>query len=105
MRIGDVFAWETSKVKRHDSRNKFHVFICRDGRESIFLFISFEAGYGDYLVRNPPYDFLWKGKGYVCTRSIVTYTDDELDLFEDEPVGRLSDDDISELNFAVANSF
>lgn len=105
MRLGDVFEWATPKAKGHDLRTKFHVFICRQGRESTFLFVSSEDFGGDFEITNPPHEFLWKGNGYICTRSVVTYTDDELDGFAEEPVGRLTDDDITGLNFAISNSF
>lgn len=48
MNCGDVFYWNTEKVKGRPERNKYHIFICDDDWEhdNMFLFINKSNNYG-----------------------------------------------------------
>ena len=105
MNTGDIYVWATRKAKGHDERTKYHVFICesdwRDG--NIFLFISSINYGGDFEIAG--YDFLPNDASFVSCTAIVDYSDDELENdYQPELVGRLRDEDLSNLFDAVAAS-
>jgi hypothetical protein len=105
MNVGDVFVWETTKAKGHDSRPKLHVFICPGDWEidNVFLFISSINYEGDFLLKASDYTFL-RYDSYVACHSIVAYSDDDLTQCAPTPLGRLLLKDVSALHAAIAAS-
>lgn len=103
MNLGQVFKWTTVKVQGREIRNKFHVFICAsdDEGENTFLFINSNDWFGDYkLVKSDDYPFL-EYDSYVGCSSAISYTDAELTLFDQTPVGQLTKDDLKKLRDAL----
>jgi hypothetical protein len=91
MNLGDVFYWQTPKVKGHDSRPKFHIYVCPpDGwDDNTFLLIN-KSPWGDELkITQAEYPFL-KYDSYIGCNGIVTYTDMEVAMFDQTPVGQIS---------------
>lgn len=57
MKLGEIYVWETEKAKGHDSRRKYHVFICEADSlgENTFLFISRNDFFDDYEIAKRDY--------------------------------------------------
>jgi hypothetical protein len=106
MKLGEIYVWDTDKAVGHDSRKKYHVFICpADWREGhTFLFIS-KADYGgDFAISNDDYKFLPIPVSYVSCTSIVCYTDQELADCKSQLVGQLLVEHMKALFNAVQGS-
>lgn len=91
MKLGDVFYWETQKAVGHDSRSKFHVYICAADNwdDHTFLLIN-KSPWGDELkITKADYPFL-SYDSYIGCNGVVTYTDAELAKFDKKPVGTIS---------------
>jgi hypothetical protein len=75
--------------------------LCEDGwrnRGFAFLFVNKSNSYGNgYELRRLDYDFFPLAFSYVSCGGLVFYSQEELDDFEPEYVGRLSDAHLGEL--------
>jgi hypothetical protein len=90
MKLGQIFKWQTDKAKGHETREKYHVFICNLDGQNLFLFISSLDWFQDYkLEKSPDHEFL-DYDSYVSCSSVIPYTDAELSLFDPNPVGQLT---------------
>jgi hypothetical protein len=106
MNVGNIFYWVTDKAKGHETRAKYHLYICEGDWEedNTFLFIS-KADYGgDYKIKKADYPFFELAESFVSCGSIVTYSDDRLKEFDQKPLGTLSKKHLGELYQAVLNS-
>lgn len=98
MNLGDIFYWVTEKVVGHDSRPKFHIYICPPDNwdEHTFLLIN-KSPWGDELkITRADYPFL-QYDSYIGCNGVVSYTDDELAKFDANPVGRLTNEHLKSL--------
>jgi len=98
MKLGQVFYWVTEKAKGHDTRPKFHIFICAaDGwDEHTFLLIN-KSPWGDEIqIPKAEYDFL-DYDSYIGCNGVVSYSDSELKAFDQNPVGEISKKHLQEL--------
>ena len=79
MNLGDIFYWVTEKAKGHDSRPKYHVYICpADGWDDHTFLLINKAPWGDELkITKADYSFL-EYDSYVGCNGVVSYTDAEL---------------------------
>jgi hypothetical protein len=80
MLSGEIYFWDTNKAKGHDSRDKYHLYLCEsqwdDGHA--FLFIN-KADYGgDFPLAKADYPFFPLQTSYVSLSGIIPYTDQEL---------------------------
>ena len=103
MNLGEIYKWNTTKVTGHNSRDKYHVFICAsDGSsDNGFLFISSVDWLGDYKITKANYSFLAYDSFIGCS-SLISYTDAEIALMGGgQPLGCLSKDDIKGLRDAL----
>jgi hypothetical protein len=104
MNLGDIFYWITEKAIDHDSRPKYHIYICPpDGwDEYTFLFIN-KSPWGDELkITKAEYPFL-DYDSYIGCNSVVSYTDAELVSLEKKPVGQLSKEHLKKLFHILAD--
>jgi hypothetical protein len=106
MQLGAIYVWDTNKALGHDSRKKYHVFICPgDWREGhTFLFISKSDYGGDFAITNLEYKFLPLPVSFISCTSIVCYTDQELADCKSKLVGQLSAAHLQALFNAVQGS-
>jgi hypothetical protein len=98
MNLGDVFYWTTEKVKGHDSRAKYHIYVCPSDSwdDHTFLLIN-KAPWGDELkITKDDYQFLQYDR-YIGCNGIVTYTDIELAAFDPKPVGQITKEHLQAL--------
>lgn len=98
MNIGDVFYWVTDQAVGHDSRPKYHVYVCPsdwvDGHT--FMFIN-KGMYGeDYKLLKSDYGFL-EYDSYVSCSGLASYDDATLTTFDPTVKGTLSKAHLSEL--------
>jgi hypothetical protein len=106
MNVGEIFYWVTDQAKGHESRPKYHLYICEGDWEedNTFLFIS-KADYGgDYKIKKADYPFFELDESYISCGSIVTYSDDRLSKFDQKPLGKLSKQHLGELHQAILDS-
>jgi hypothetical protein len=101
MKLGEIFKWQTDKAKGHETRQKYHIFICNSDGQNFFLFISSLDWFQDYkLVKSPEHEFL-DYDSYVSCSSVIPYSDAELSLFDSTPVGQLTPTNLKELRDAL----
>ncbi len=101
MQLGEIFKWQTDKAKGHETRQKYHIFICNSDGQNFFLFISSLDWFQDYkLAKSPDHEFL-DYDSYVSCSSVIPYSDDELALFDSNPVGKLTAANLKELRDAL----
>jgi hypothetical protein len=100
MQTGDIFRWQTSKAKGYEKRWKFHIALCLDAKESLFLFINSENYYGEgYLLKQTDYPAFLTHDSYVGCTQPIRYSQRHLSSFSStDPVGRLLRKDIEGLN-------
>lgn len=98
MNLGDVYYWVTEKVKGHDSRPKFHIYICPpDGWDDHTFLLINKSPWGDELrIAQSDYPFL-DYDSYIGCNGVVSYTDAELTPLEKKPVGQISNKDLQAL--------
>ncbi len=98
MKLGDVFYWVTEKAIGHDSRAKYHIYICDADAwdDNTFLLIN-KSPWGDELkITKANYPFL-DYDSYIGCNGVVTYTDAELVALDKNPVGQIRQDDLKAL--------
>jgi hypothetical protein len=98
MNLGDVFYWVTEKAIGHDSRPKYHIYICAaDARDdNTFLLIN-KSPWGDELkITKADYPFL-DYDSYIGCNGVVTYTDAELAALDKSPVGQIRQEHLKSL--------
>lgn len=101
MKLGEIFKWKTDKAKGHETRQKYHIFICKSDDQNLFLFINSVDWFQDYkLVKSPNHEFL-DYDSYVSCNSVVPYDDSELTQFDPAPVGQLTQNNMKELRDAL----
>src|ERR1700680_1104536 len=90
MNLGDVFYWVTEKAIGHDSRPKYHIYICAADAwdDHTFLLINKSPWGDDLLITKADYPFL-DYDSYIGCNSVVPYTDAELAPLNKTPVGRI----------------
>ena len=80
MLVGEIYFWDTNKAKGHDSRDKYHLYICEsqwdDGHA--FLFINKTDYGGDFALSKTDYPFFPLQTSYISLSGIIPYTDQEL---------------------------
>jgi hypothetical protein len=106
MKLGEIYVWDTPKAAGHESRRKYHVYVCpadwRDGHT--FLFVS-KADYGgDFAISNKDYPFFPLPTSYISCGSIVCYEDAELAAVKPKLEGQLSKEHMTALYHAIAAS-
>ena len=91
MKLGDIFYWITEKAIGHESRSKYHIYICPPDHldDHTFLLINKVAWGDDLKITKAECSFL-QYDSYIGCNGVVTYTDAELALLENKPVGQLS---------------
>lgn len=106
METGEIYVWDTTKAKGHETRRKFHVFICESDwqEDNTFLFINKANWGGDFAISNGDYPFLTLQESYIDCAAIVSYTDTELQEAKPQLVGQLSPRDAQNLFQAIAAS-
>lgn len=100
MQLGEVYLWETSKAHGHDKRKKYHVFICVDGDDHVFLFVNTADWFNDYKIAKGNYNFLTYDSFIGCS-AIVTYTGFDIAIAMPQLVGQLTVDDMKGLRDAI----
>jgi hypothetical protein len=103
MQVGEIYYWDTDKAAGHDSRFKYHLFICEPdwNTDHSFLFIN-KADYGgDFALSKADYDFFTIDPSYIGLGSVIPYTTDELAAVVPELKGRLSNQHMQDLFNAV----
>jgi hypothetical protein len=98
MKLGDVFYWITEKAIGHDSRAKYHIYICDADawNDNTFLLIN-KSPWGDELkITKVDYPFL-DYDSYIGCNGVVTYTDTELAALDKNPVGQIRREDLKAL--------
>lgn len=91
MRTGEVFYWITDKAKGHDSRPKYHIFICEaDWKDdNTFLFISSNDYFKDFRITKSDWANMPKEESFVGG-SPIFYSDSELRAYAISPMGVLT---------------
>jgi hypothetical protein len=105
MKLGEVFSWETDQAIGHQSRSKFHIFICEEDAADghTFLFISSGDYGGDFKILQCDYAFL-KYDSFVSIGRIVCYSATQLTAFKITSVGQISKAHLQQLFNAVQGS-
>lgn len=106
MKPGDIFYWTTDQAIGFLARPKYHVYICAGdwAEDNTFLFIS-KADYGgDYKIKKADYPFFELDESFVSCGRIVTYNDERLAEFDQNPKGTLSKKHLGELYTAILDS-
>jgi hypothetical protein len=98
MKLGDVFYWITEKAIDHDSRPKYHIYICApDGWDEYTFLLINKATWGNELkITKADYPFL-QYDSYVGCNGVVTYSDAELEPLEKKPIGQLTKEHLKAL--------
>jgi hypothetical protein len=105
MKLGEVFIWETDQALGHQTRNKFHIFICEEDAADghTFLFIS-STDYGsDFQILQTDYGFLTHDS-FISIGRIVCYTEIQLAAFKKKSVGQISKEHLQQLFNVVQGS-
>jgi hypothetical protein len=105
MNLGEIFYWTTEKAIGHESRPKYHIYVCpEDWQEGpTFLFVN-SGKYGDDIeIKKASYGFLERDSFISCGLP-VSYSEEELAAFNQKPVGKLTPEDLKKLFDAVADS-
>lgn len=91
MNLGDIFYWVTEKAVGRDVRAKYHIFICEADAwdDHTFLLINKISWGHDLEITKSDYDFLTLETSYIGCNSVVSYTDNELNAFDQKPIGRI----------------
>ena len=98
MNLGEVFYWVTEKAIDHDSRPKFHIYICEADAwdDHTFLLIN-KSPWGDELmITKAEYAFL-DYDSYIGCNGVVSYTDAELAPLDKNRVGQISKKHLQDL--------
>jgi hypothetical protein len=106
MNLGDIFYWVTSKAIGHNSRPKYHIYICRPDwvDDHTFLFIN-KGMYGeDFKITKKEYPFLAYGESYISCNAVISYSDTELSSFAKAPIGKLLKSHLRALSHKIADS-
>ena len=106
MLVGEIYFWDTNKARGHDSRDKYHLYICEsqwdDGHA--FLFINKTDYGGDFALAKADYPFFPLQTSYISLSGIIPYTDQELAAATPELKGRLTAAHMQALFNVVAGS-
>lgn len=106
MQAGEIYFWNTDRATGHDTRDKYHLYVCEGGAgyEDLhtFLFINKRDYGGDYAIHKTDYGFFSLDVSYVG--GVVTYTADELKAASPVLKGRLSTAHLAGLCASVAGS-
>ncbi len=91
MKLGDIFYWVTEKAVGHDSRPKYHIFICEaDGWDDHTFLVINKATWGNELkITKAEYPFL-DYDSYVGCNGVFCYSDAELAPLDKKPKGQLT---------------
>jgi hypothetical protein len=105
METGDVFEWVTTKALGHETRRKFHVFICEGdwADDDLFLFVCSVEYMGDFPITTAECPFLSYDSFISCSYPVF-YTAMELAGFNPKKIGRLPPEVIRKLAVHVADS-
>ena len=93
MKTGEIFFWNTTKARGHETRNKFHMFVRETDWQfgNTFLFISKLNYFNDFQITKTDYPFLPLPISYISCEEPITYTDEELARLTLQPMGKLID--------------
>lgn len=80
MNTGDVYYWETAKAKGHETRRKYHIYICdADWADDVtFMFICSISYTGDFAITKDECPFLKNDESYISCSAPVLYTETEI---------------------------
>jgi len=106
MNLGDIYYWITDKAIGHDSRPKYHIYICAPDwvDDHTFLFINKARNVDDFRITKTEYPFLTFPESYISCSGVVSYTDTELATFDPKLIGQLSEEHLRALFNAIAGS-
>jgi hypothetical protein len=105
MNIGDIFYWITDHAVGHDSRPKYHVYVCPADwvDDNTFLFIN-KGMYGeDYTVTKADYPFL-EYDSYISCFGTTSYSDQEISAFDQTSKGSISKAHLNDILLLVDKS-
>ena len=79
MLVGEIYFWDTNKVKGHDSRDKYHLYIgeCQWEDGHAFLFINKADFGGNFALAKRDYGFFPLETSYVGLSGIICYSKKE----------------------------
>jgi hypothetical protein len=102
MKTGEIFLWTTGKAKGHNSRDKYHIFICvGDWAEAnTFLFISSLNYFADFKIDKIDWPQMPKEESFISPNPVF-YTDAELASFTIKRAGYLTKRHISRIVTAL----
>jgi hypothetical protein len=105
MNIGDVFYWITDQAIGHDSRPKFHIYVCPSDwvDDHTFLFVN-KGMYGDdYKIAKLDYPFL-DYDSYVSSFGIVAYDHAKISTFDMSIKGTITTAHLKEIMHVLDGS-
>ena len=101
MKTGQIYKWETDKIRGYEFRYKYHLYIGKDASgRNVFLFVNTKNYYDEgFELKNTDYPFFQKASSYIgCGTTVVSYSDSEIaHVSDNDLVGELMKKDIDAL--------
>lgn len=97
---GQIYKWQTEKVRGRERRVKYHLYIGADDKGmEVFLFINSENYYNEgFELKRSEYPFFSKESSYIGCTSAVRYKNSEIShLREEDFLGIISETSKREL--------
>ena len=108
MQTGEVYKWATTQARSHQTRNKYHIFICEHPiHQNVFLFINSENLFNqhDFEIVKSDCPFLPNPSSFISCTNIVCYEHREIiHLVPSTCVGQLTVDCMTRLASHLAGS-
>lgn len=103
MQLGDVIKFTSNQAMGHDSRDKFHIFICktdhfRAPNEYAFLFISSSNFSNCFQILKNDYDEMLEHDSFISCSNLVFYSEDYLRNVKLTKVGAMNTDHLAALH-------
>ena len=101
MIVGEIYYFPTNQAAGYTTRDKYHLYLCEgDWRTQgrVFLFINKSNSYANgYELTRADYPFFTRPHSYVICSGLFVYSQEDLDEFGPQRMGRLTPAHLGEL--------